>query len=290
MAGTQPFLRDPQATPRSSAPPHSAFAGSSAAGHGLPACTNSAHPGRPAMALQISPKLRASLPILEEQQLPARLEHFALPSVASLPPERHLQPSAAAQSLPLAPRTFAPRRELRQPQLEQTYPGLAPLAPFRATQQPHPHSISSSAMSQPQQPQQQQQQVSAPGVGLMSEAGNTGGLPDVMARHERSSSGQEQGLAMAEQVINAYKLGLKASEAPDKNTTIPGTCILRLRHFKLHSAICDALSPVRCPWQEACAYPCPCACTVHRAYWRVISSAEVCSVLQGLVRRVHPKV
>ncbi|CAL5224835.1 g7589 [Coccomyxa viridis] len=219
IAGTQPFYRDLHAIPRSSAPQHNseaALAGS-AAGHVLPAYAGSAHPGKPSMALQISPKLRGSLPILEEQQPLTRLEQFALPSVASLPPERHLQPSAAALSLPVAPRTFTHRRELRQPQLEQTYPSLAP---FRTSQQPYPHSISSNPVSLPQQQQQQQQPV--PGMGLQSEAEYACSLPEGMARHERSASGQEQGLAMAEQVINAYKLGLKISEALDKDTGIPG--------------------------------------------------------------------
>ncbi len=234
IAGSQPFHRDSHAMPRSSAPQHSAEAAlaGSAAGHGLPAHAYSAYPGKPAMALQISPKLRASLPILEEQQLPARLEHFALPSVASLPPERHLQPSAAAHSLPLAPRTFTHRREPRQPQLEQTYPSMAP---SRTAQQPHPHTIINDSLSLPQQ-QQQQQHLSASGAGLPSEAERTGGLPEGMARHERSASGQEQGLAMAEQVINAYKLGLKASEAPDQDTGIPGMCIhdsVRVRPLQL---------------------------------------------------------
>ena len=222
IAGTQPFYRDLHAIPRSSAPQHNseaALAGS-AAGHVLPAYAGSAHPGKPSMALQISPKLRGSLPILEEQQPLTRLEQFALPSVASLPPERHLQPSAAALSLPVAPRTFTHRRELRQPQLEQTYPSLAP---FRTSQQPYPHSISSNPVSLPQQQQQQQQPV--PGMGLQSEAEYACSLPEGMARHERSASGQEQGLAMAEQVINAYKLGLKISEALDKDTGIPGTCL-----------------------------------------------------------------
>ena len=70
-----------------------------------------------------------------------------------------------------------------------------------------------------------QQQQPVPGMGLQSEAEYACSLPEGMARHERSASGQEQGLAMAEQVINAYKLGLKISEALDKDTGIPGTCL-----------------------------------------------------------------
>lgn len=224
IPGTQPFHRATYATPLNSALHHSAeatLAGGSG-GYGIASQAGSSHPGKPSMALQISPNLRASLPVPEEQQPAAGLEHFLLPSVASLPPEGHLQPSPAAQSMPLAPRTFTSRKELRPSQLEHTYPSLAP---FRSSQQPHPHSFSRETLSLPQQ-QRQQQRVSGPGLEVPPEAEYAGSLLDSMARRGRSGSGQEQGLAMAEQVINAYRLGLQASEVSQEDTGIPGKCTL----------------------------------------------------------------
>ena len=195
--------------------------------YGLPSQAGSPHPGKPSLALQISPKLRGSLPILPAQQPAACLEPFALPSVASLPPEHHLQPPAAAHSLPVAPRTFTSRRELKQPQPEEAYPSLAP---FKPSQHQHWHSTGKSmhSMAQQQEGQQEQQQVSVPGLGALSEAEYMGSLPEGMEGHKRSGSGQEQGLAMAEQVINAYKLGLKAPETPEENSGTPGTCTLQV--------------------------------------------------------------
>ena len=120
----------------------------------------------------------------------------------------------------MAPRTFTSRRELRPPQLEPTFPSLAP---FKASQIHSPHSFSREMLCLSEQ---QQQRGPGPGLESPSEAEDPGSLPEGMARHNRSGSGQEQGLAMAEQVINAYRLGWEASEASQEGTTIPGTCTL----------------------------------------------------------------
>ena len=246
IPGTQAFHRGAQAAPRGSALKHSADAALSggAAGYGIASQTGSAHPGRPSMGLQVSPKLRGSLPTPQEQQPAAGLERFALPSVVSLPPERHLQPSPAAHSLPMAPRTFTSRRELRPPQPEQAFPSLAP---FEAPQRNSPHSFSRETSSLPEQ---QQQGCSGLGRGIPSEAEDTGSLPEGMARHDRSGSGQEQGLAMAEQVINAYRLGLEASETSQEGATIPGTCTLCV-HPLTKAPLADSICPQLVARREA---------------------------------------
>ena len=278
MPISQPFQRESHAVPRSSALHQSSAPAhmSASIGSGLPAQAGSAYNGKPSLALQISPKLRGSLPILPEQQPAAGLERFALPSVASLPPERHLQPPAAAQSLPMAPRTFTSRREPRLPQPEQPYPSLMPIKHPQ-----HSHSTSRDILNTVQQ-QQERQQVPVRGLGPLSEAEYRGSLIEDEAGHGRSGSGQEQGLAMAEQVINAYKLGLQASDASEATTGIPGKCTLCVNLCKVQSS--HPIWPVtrRVPYSQAklgclfCELPIP-----YRYPVRVCLLAHHCPSLWG---------
>ena len=110
-----------------------------------------------------------------------------------------------------------------QPQPEQP---LFSQAPSKPPQQLPPHSLNLATPSMPRQ----QQQGSMPRPGAPSEAEYAGSQPEGVARHERSASGQELGLAMAEQVINAYRLGSMASEATEEtgipDASIPGSSLL----------------------------------------------------------------
>ncbi len=238
------------------------------------------------MGLQMSPKLRDSSPILDEQSQLAKVELFALPSVASLPLEAHLQPSAT-HSLPVLPRTFSFGSEIRQEQLEQIHPSLAPPEPsqqdyphafsrraFSAARQQHPYEVRKEPFISRTQQQQQQQPEEPSMTGLMEaseEAQDNSSLPEGMAGHERSASGQEQGLAMAEQIINAYGLGTKASNAPEEETDVPGVLPLNappLNHcfgtqsppasskFQQELYSSHGQSPMACVMCQACTQSC----------------------------------
>ncbi len=70
-----------------------------------------------------------------------------------------------------------------------------------------------------------QQQHNAPRnvLGVPSaEIAGTSSLLERGSMHERSTSGQEQGLAMAERVIDAYGLGLKPPPALGQNFPASG--------------------------------------------------------------------
>ena len=237
--GIHGVFRDLPAVPpsstqhQSSEVPHS----SKPAAHELTQHNNATYQGKQAVELQLSLQLRDSSPTLDEQSQAAEVEQLALSSVASLPLKAHLQPSDT-QSLPVLPRTFCFGSKIRQQQLEQFHPSLAPPEPsqqvhprafsrraFSTAQQQHPHEVGKVPFISRTQQQQVQQPEETSMTGLMEaseEVQNNSSLPEGMAGHERSSSGQEQGLAMAEQIINAYGLGTKASNAAEEEPDVPG--------------------------------------------------------------------
>ena len=178
--------------------------------------THAVYPGRQPLALQLSPKLRSSLPILPEQpSAAAQGGPLAMPSAASLPLEAE-PPAQPAHSLLMAPHTAVPKRETRQPHPEALHLRLNASMPAQQTTL----AVDSSAPGMTQEQQYQQQQQDAP-LGVIevpsAEAAGTSDLFEGGRMHERSASGQEQGLAMAERVIDAYGLGMKPPSAPGED-------------------------------------------------------------------------
>ena len=187
--------------------------------------SHAVYPGRQPLALQLSPKLRSSLPILPEQpSAAAQGAPFAVPSAASLPLEAEL-PAQPAHSLPTAPRTAIPRRETLQPHPEAPHLRLSAAMPAQQTTL----AVDSSAPGMTQQEQHHQQQQDAP-LGITevpsAEAAGAHALFEGGSMHERSASGQEQGLAMAERVIDAYGLGMKPPAAPGEDPAASGESVL----------------------------------------------------------------
>lgn len=187
--------------------------------------THAVHPGRQPLALQLSPKLRSSLPILPEQpSAAAQGAPFAVPSAASLPLEA--EPAAQpAHGLSTAPRTAVSRRETRQPHPEAPHLRLSASMPAQQTTL----AVDSSAPGMTQQQQHHRQQQDAP-LGVIevpsAEAAGTHALFEGGSMHERSASGQEQGLAMAERVIDAYGLGMKPPAASGEDPAASGESVL----------------------------------------------------------------
>ena len=168
----------------------------------------------------MSPKLRASLPILEEQSSSGMLECLKMPQMAalSLPLGAHLQPPDLAFRPPPAQRHLAARKDARQPQTQPSESLFSTIA-SPPLQRPVP-TITSSASYAIQQQLHQQALVS--GLDAPAEAAGGSTPADGMAGHQRSASGQEQGLAMAEQVISAYNLGMQNSCSITDNAAAKG--------------------------------------------------------------------
>ena len=196
------------------------------------------YPGRQPLALQLSPKLRSSLPILPEQpSAAAQGAPLAMPSAAS-PPLEAEPPAQPAHSLPMAPHTAVPRRETRQPGPEALHLKLSASMPAQQTTL----AVDSSAPGMTQQQQQQQQDAPLGVIEVPSaEGAGTNDLFEGERMHERSASGQEQGLAMAERVIDAYGLGMKPPSAPGEDPAASDEQFLW--HLKLLTPVLRCMLP-----------------------------------------------
>ena len=167
---------------------------------------------QPPVSHQMSPQPRSSLPILAERSSLAGQQGH-LPAMASLPVEAHAQPHDSVLRSPVAAALHTARRDARQPQVTQSHPSTLRTDPSWQSLLAADSTMSTSTAAR------HQQQGDTTTAGASAEAGAAGSAPpDLAARHERSASGQEQGLAMAEQVISAYNLGMKLPSALEKNS------------------------------------------------------------------------
>ena len=171
---------------------------------------------QPLVSQQMSPQLRGSLPILAERSSTAGKQGH-LPTMASMPveaqPQLHdsvLTPPSAAARLQTA------KRDDRVPLVTHSHPSTLRTDPSWQSLLAADSIMGTSTAATHQQ--QQQQQGHTTSAGASEEAGTaSGALPDLAMGHERSASGQEQGLAMAEQVISAYNLGMKLPSALEQD-------------------------------------------------------------------------
>ena len=168
--------------------------------------------GHPLNPQQMSPQLRGSLPVLAERPSMAGQQGH-LPAMAVMPVETHSQLQDPGLMSPSATaRLQTAQRDDRLPKMSQSH--LSPLRADPSWQSLLAADSTMGASAAATHQQQQLQQGCTTTAGASGEIGAaSGALPDVAMRHERSASGQEQGLAMAEQVISAYNLGMKPPSA-----------------------------------------------------------------------------
>ena len=168
---------------------------------------------QPLVSQQMSPQLRSSLPVLAERSSMAGQQGH-LPAMASMPVEAQAQLHGAVLMSPLAAaRLPTAQRDDRVPLDTQSHPStLRTDASWQSLLAADSAMGTSTAATHQQQQELQQGHTTT--AGASEEAGAaSGALPDLAMRHKRSASGQEQGLAMAEQVISAYNLGMKLPSA-----------------------------------------------------------------------------
>ena len=176
---------------------------------------------QPLVSQQMSPQLRSSLPVLAERSSMAGQQGH-LPAMASMPVEAQSQLHDSMLMSPAAAACLqTAKRHNRLPPITHSHP--SPLRTDPSWQSllaaDSTTGASTAATHQQQQPQQELQQGYTITAGASKEAGAaSGALRDLAMRHERSASGQEQGLAMAEQVISAYNLGMKLPSALEQES------------------------------------------------------------------------
>ena len=172
--------------------------------------------GHPLVSQQMSPQLRGSLPVLAERPSMAGQQGH-LPAMAAMPVEAHSQLQDPVLMSPSATaRLQTAQRDDKLLKISQSH-----LSPLRADPSWQSLLAADSTMgtsTAATHQQQEMQQGFTTTAGASEEIGAaSGALPDLAMRHERSASGQEQGLAMAEQVISAYNLGMKLPSALEQD-------------------------------------------------------------------------
>ena len=172
--------------------------------------------GHPLVSQQISPQLRGSLPVLAERPSMAGQQGH-LPAMAAMPVEAHSQLQDPVLMSPSATaRLQTAQRDDRLPKISQSHLSTLLADPSWQSLLAADSTMGTSTAATHQQ--QEMQQGFTTTAGASEEIGAaSGALPDLAMRHERSASGQEQGLAMAEQVISAYNLGMKLPSALEQD-------------------------------------------------------------------------